>query len=292
MGPIPARGARTARVALLTLTLLVLLGIVALGSRSGLGHAAPSRPTPGYVSWSLSVFLIVFVLMIPVALWALFNQERMERRQARSFQARVLRSFVGLALLLLLGLAWAYLRRHGRLPDLHRLFLGSTGGNTSGSKGHRVAPYSPRFEWPVLWASLVLLAACAAGVWWTWRRTGDLAVDEPLEPTVAEALAATIGDAIADLEAEPDARRAVIAAYARMERVLDANGVGRAPSETPLEYLRRVLLELTANGEAAGRLTALFERAKFSHHEIDASMKGEAIDALRELRAGLQASPA
>jgi hypothetical protein len=35
------------------------------------------------------------------------------------------------------------------------------------------------------------------------------------------------------------------------------------------------------------RLTGLFERARFSPHEIDARMKNEAIDALSGLRAEL-----
>ena len=57
---------------------------------------------------------------------------------------------------------------------------------------------------------------------------------------VAEDLAASISVAIDDLEAEPDARRAVIAAYARMEGALARHGLQRRPSQTPLEYLRQV----------------------------------------------------
>ena len=112
------------------------------------------------------------------------------------------------------------------------------------------------------------------------------------ELTVAEDLAATIGDAIDDLEAEPDARRAVIAAYARMEGVLGRHGLRRAPSETPLEYLRRILLGLTSRGDAVSRLTTLFEQAKFSRHEIDGAMKQDAIGALREIRDDLAGAPA
>ena len=83
-----------------------------------------------------------------------------------------------------------------------------------------------------------------------WRTSKPAFSPRALEPTVSEDLAATIGDAIDDLEAEPDARRAVIAAYARMEAVLGRNGLRRAPSETPLEYLRRILLGLTSRGDA------------------------------------------
>ncbi len=75
--------------------------------------------------------------------------------------------------------------------------------------------------------------------------------------------------------------KAVIATYARMEETLAGAGLPRFVSETPLEYLGRVLRDLLhTSAEAVSRLTALFERAKFSPHEIDRGMKLEAIDAL------------
>jgi hypothetical protein len=101
-----------------------------------------------------------------------------------------------------------------------------------------------------------------------------------------------MSSAIDDLEAEPDARRAVIAAYARMEGVLGRHGLRRRPSETSLEYLRRVLRDLTSRADAVTRLTSLFEQAKFSRHEIDSAMKQDAIGALREIRDDLQGSGA
>ncbi|HZQ16302.1 MAG TPA: DUF4129 domain-containing protein [Gaiellaceae bacterium] len=275
----------------MAVALVVLLGIVALASRDGVGHASTSRPTPAYVSWALSVFLVVFVLMIPVALWALFNQERMEKRAAVAFQSRVLRSFAVLAVVLAAVVGWSYLRRHGRLPDLQQLFAPAGDGGGGGGGGH-ARPYTPTFQWPVLWATIGLLAACAVAAWWSYRRRPALVPAGPAGANVADELAATISDAIDDLEAEPDARRAVIAAYARMEGVLERSGVRRAPSETALEYLRRVLLELTANGDSVARLTSLFERAKFSSHDIDAPMKREAISALRALRDDLRPAPA
>ena len=121
------------------------------------------------------------------------------------------------------------------------------------------------------------------------RRTQAAARRAACEPRLSPTtLAASIGDAIDDLEAEPDARRAVIAAYARMESSLARNGLQRVPSETPLEYLRRILLGLTSRGDAVSRLTGLFEQAKFSRHEIDATMKQAAIGALREIRDDLR----
>jgi len=102
------------------------------------------------------------------------------------------------------------------------------------------------------------------------------------------ALETMLDETLDDLERERDPRRAVIAAYARMERSLGAYGLPRRPWEAPLEYLGRVLTELTGSGTAARRLTALFERAKFSEHSIDAAMKQDAIAAVVAVRDDLR----
>jgi hypothetical protein len=91
-----------------------------------------------------------------------------------------------------------------------------------------------------------------------------------------------------DLRAEPDPRRAIILAYARMEATLSRGGVPREESEAPLEYIARALLELDVRPEPVHRLTDLFEQAKFSDHPIDAGMKEEALEALEDVRADLR----
>jgi hypothetical protein len=107
------------------------------------------------------------------------------------------------------------------------------------------------------------------------RRSGDV---------LAEQLAAVLDVTLDDLRAERDPRKAIIAAYARLERVLAANGVPRRAPETSDEYLPRVLHDLELDREAVQRLTALFTRAKFSQHDVDTAMKEDAIDALERIR--------
>ena len=58
------------------------------------------------------------------------------------------------------------------------------------------------------------------------------------------ALADVLDETLDDLRAETDPRRAVIAAYARMERALAAYGLPRRPSEAPDEYLQRIFADL------------------------------------------------
>jgi hypothetical protein len=112
----------------------------------------------------------------------------------------------------------------------------------------------------------------------------------PTEAELAAQLSAVLDDSLDDLRAERDPRKAVIATYARMETTLAGAGLPRAVAETPLEYLGRVLRELLhTSAEAVARLTTLFERAKFSTHEIDGGMKNEAILALVEMRDELRA---
>jgi hypothetical protein len=123
-------------------------------------------------------------------------------------------------------------------------------------------------------------------------RTGRLQPRSRAE-LAAAALSDALDESLDDLRSEPDSRRAVIAAYARMERALAAAGVPRRPAETALEYLARVLSGLlqTSAGSVM-RLTELFERAEFSLHEIGPGLKDEAIEALVAVRDELRASPA
>jgi hypothetical protein len=105
----------------------------------------------------------------------------------------------------------------------------------------------------------------------------------------AEALAAILDDTLHDLYDERDPRRAVVAAYARMERALAAHGLPRHESEAPAEYLERALEELSASASSASRLTRLFEWARFSEHPVEPGMKIEAIQALEAVRDELTA---
>ena len=77
-----------------------------------------------------------------------------------------------------------------------------------------------------------------------------------------------------------------------MEKALSHHGLPRERSEAPFEYLTRMLRELKVRAASALALTELFERARFSHHVIDVSMKDEAIDALIAVRDDLRAAPA
>jgi Domain of unknown function (DUF4129) len=131
-----------------------------------------------------------------------------------------------------------------------------------------------------------VLAFTVAGV--VVLRRGPL----PPRDDLAERLAVVFDETLNDLKAERDPRRAVIAAYARMERILGRHGLPRRPAEAPHEYVSRVLEDLISSGSSVRRLTRLYERAKFSPHEMDEAMKEEAIDAVAAVRDELHAREA
>jgi hypothetical protein len=154
--------------------------------------------------------------------------------------------------------------------------------------------YSPSFKWgaAIALGSIGFVALAYMSARGRVRRSlAAESSDEALEEELAALLDATLDD----LRAEPDPRRAVIAAYARMERALAAYGLPRHPFEAPLEFLERAAPELAATHPGGRRLvfelTHLFERAKFSQHAVDEEMKRDAIATLEALRDDLRGGP-
>lgn len=292
MEPQEQSTARSIRLALVAFGLLALLGVVAFASRSGFSGSSNAKPTPGYVSYAFSAFLIVFVVMIPIAAYTFIMQAREGEVVRKSFRSRVLQNIATAALFGLIGFGVIYLKRHhATLFHVSGKALQNISARASSRHTGKTGAFQPSFEWPVLAVALAVLAVGGAFAYRT-HRARRRRIPVRLEPTVAEDFATTIADAIAELDAEPDARRAVIAAYARMEGVLGRHGLRREPSETPVEYLARVLGDLTSRSDAVARLTHLFEEAKFSRHEIDHEMKHDAIEALRAIRTDLQEADA
>ncbi len=160
---------------------------------------------------------------------------------------------------------------------------GGTNHHPGKPKGQRGVPYA----WTSTAAGLAVLLIGSTAVVARRRRQSVLPVEDDEEDV---ALSEWIVDSLDDLRRERDARRAVIAAYVRMERVMARVGLGREPSEAPVEFLERALLHLRAGAGSVRRLTGLFEEAKFSEHVVSERMRVEAIDALSRLQRELQAT--
>jgi hypothetical protein len=250
-----------------------LLALVAVGSLRG--PLGSGRGRPQYPADLIdSLLLLLFLAMLAagaLALFSLWSDRRLRGRRRRGGTWSLL---LPTAIVLLL---WVF-----------RDLLGLDGGRddpavtTLPSPGTLEVP-SPRPEpgiLPLVVAGVALAAMVAivvAQLVAERRRRGP-----PRSP--AERLVELLDDTLEDLEGEPDPRKAVIAAWARMERGLAAAGLPRHPSEAPFEYAARVLESALAWPTSVHRLTGLFERAKFSRHPIGEDDRGEAIAALRAVR--------
>jgi hypothetical protein len=139
----------------------------------------------------------------------------------------------------------------------------------------------PNLRWDEIGIFVVLIAGTAV-VLIASRKTKR--TPRPWRLGRNEEVALAIGESIDDLRNDPNLRRAIVAAYARMEHALGRAGLPRHPAEAPFEYVERALVGLDTSSASVRRLTALFESAKFSQHEPEPEMRDEAIEALMAVR--------
>ena len=109
-------------------------------------------------------------------------------------------------------------------------------------------------------------------------------------PRDARRLVIGLDEVIDDLRRDPDPRRAVIRAWARLEDLLADHDLPRHPAEAPTRYVGRALEHLAASRQAVQTLTAAFERAMFSSHVIGPGDQLAAVDALVAVRDDLGVS--
>ena len=89
-----------------------------------------------------------------------------------------------------------------------------------------------------------------------------------------------------------DHRKAIITAYAIMEEIFAKNGFKRMSHQTPMEYMEQTIFVIARRGGSLPEgalldLTALYETAKFSDHDILAYHRESAIVDLRDIQHSL-----
>ena len=264
--------------------LLLLLGVVVVAASADLGgESLDAREATGALATLLFALGAVWVAGLLVASpLATGLTARAEVTAPRRWSHTIAVIVILAAILFLLSGAG----RHGNRGPNRVNPAAPTGEQVPQGRGPGRTLPTPPIDWVVVLAVFgVAFVGFAAAARMVVR--SNKAVVREVE--AREALAAILDDTLDDLRAEPDPRKAVIACYSRMERSLASYGLPRRPFEAPEEYLGRVLEELQSGSPSARRLTRLFERAKFSEHSIDASMKDEAIDAVSKLRSELTA---
>jgi hypothetical protein len=270
------------------LGLLAVVAFAAAGHAPGGGTSRPSADTPSVVKDYLATIALI---MIPVGafliFWAAFLKRAYKdvplmKSPLYPFHVppRPLAYIVAFFIFLVIALHWGH-RGGGGSGAAPTPATSATAKAQEGQK-----QYDPHFQWlPMLVLGSIIIGIGGSMALLTYRRRQEEADAQPIRATLAEVLDETLDD----LVREPDPRKAVIGAYSKMERTLAARGYPRAEAEAPGEYLQRMLEIGGASGHSIKRLTRLFERARFSEHEIDEAMKQDAIDALTGLRAELEA---
>lgn len=284
---------RSRRGAAAVAGLLGLLAVVAYaagGRGPGGGRSEPSASAPTLLlDYLTTLAALVFVagsvaLFLALVLRRLYEPEP----KAESFERKTVRALVRVAVVVALVVVVMSLglrligRDDGRQPTapVPTPALPSDGGQPDGGR------YEPRFQWiPVLVVAVLGAGIAGVGTVAAVQRRRRVLAEAP----VTEALTDVLAESLDDLESERDPRRAVIRAYAQMERVFAARGLPRRESEAPAEYVARLLDAAGVSGSSVRRLTSLFARARFSTHEVDVHMKSQALEALGGLRAEIEA---
>ena len=277
---------RATRVVLPTLVVLGLVAFVAIASTGSTsrGSDAARPPSESLLDTLFSLGLVAVVAGGVLLLYGLTQRKAIAQEVASGRYRRT--SLFAWLVFVAIFTAFSYWRIQGWNPPAQQSveeeppFGGGPIVPTTPDQKPSVV-YEPSVSWiPIaIVVGLVVAAVIAYVVAERRSRSGRRGGQQ-----LAEDLAVVLDETLDDLRAETDPRRAVIAAYARMERVLAANGIARRPAETSDEYLARVLGGLALGSHAIARLTALFTQAKFSQHDIDSTMKEEAIDALEQVR--------
>ena len=257
------------------LALVVLAGVASSGTLWRHGGGSPlldPRPLGQVVAFGLLGAVVV------VAAWAVLSTRVSSWREG------------WVSLLVLIGLVAAFVYALSFVPPTRPTrpqrivthVLPPHAANRPDRATTSAHPFGHTASW--WWVGALLVAGAALALWELRRRRPLAIAAEPEASPAAAEVRAAVQISLEEIEREPDPRRAVVKAYARMEATLGEHGVPRRGAETSLEYMTRSLGALRVSRPPVEQLTSLFHEAKFSRHPVGASMKADAIGALVSIR--------
>jgi hypothetical protein len=297
---------RLALVRLAALALLLVITVVAVRARAGLRVAPGPLSSHGQVlGGALGLVLAAVGVCAAVLLAWMIGLPRRRRRgdEQTSVEltdprwARLLALLASLSAIVLpwVLLAWVAVRHHSAATGGHAAPSGVP--SATGPAVPSPSPISPSRSNaasgdPALWvvsggaAALVLLIVISTWIWSSRRSTPTGFTPVSDRPAERESGVGPWADAArAGREALPegDARAGIIGCYAAMERHLTAEGVPRAPADTPSELLGRAARERQVAEVPARTLLGLFQRARFSDHPLGEPERRDAEQALEQI---------
>ena len=107
-------------------------------------------------------------------------------------------------------------------------------------------------------------------------------------PAARVAAAATVREAIQEIEAGGEVRAVIVACFQRFCALLGARGITKQDPLTPRELERLAVNRLRVSRDDSATLTALFEEARYSEHALGDMDRTRAIDSLGRIRAALE----
>jgi hypothetical protein len=281
-------------LAALGLAVTVLITLVALAARSSSLQAGDGPTNAGPVIVIVHVIEIGGIALELLAILILIVVFRLARRRDEDdddeayqepvrvhWLVRLLSNL--LPPLVLAAMIVAITRSRPVDQSLELTPIGDFGASPgSGGFAEQVVSNLGLSWWEVLIAVVLAVLAFIAilRAFRTYRAPVSTPDEEPEVLRQTSALVSAVGAGLRDARLEPDPRRAVITAYATMERMLAAQGWPRREVEAPLEYMTRLFAERNVRADALVTLTELFELARFSHHVISPASKEHAIGAL------------
>jgi Domain of unknown function (DUF4129) len=276
---------RLVPLGLLVAALLAAAGIASHGRPlSGKGGTGPTATFFDYASTTL---ILVAVVLLMVALYALFARKPIGGAPPRG-RWHLLSSLAAFAVTMLIAVALLHTGFLSRLQNLETQLSKKQTEQVQHARKEPKNVRNARLRWDEIGVFIALLLGTGI-VLYAGSRTKR--TPRPWRFGRSEDVTQALDESIDDLRTDPDVRRAIIAAYARMEHALARSGLPRHPAEAPFEYMERALLALDTSAEGAHRLTGLFEWAKFSPHEPEPEMRDEAIAALVAVRDELAREP-
>ena len=259
--------------------LLVLAGIASHGRPLSGGRGR--GPTSTFFDYVATTLVIWALVVLAVVIWSLFSKRDGggAPRDRSSLWGSIVPLFAGAMIAWLVVHSGAIQRLRGINGQIQNP---PTGQSQQPARPAGSTVRNPRLRWDEIGIVVALLAGTAVVL-----LAGRQARRAPRlwgGLSRGEAVLAALDESLDDLRNDPDLRRAIVAAYARMEYALARAGLPRRPAEAPFEYVERALGSLETSAESVRRLTGLFEWAKFSQHEPEPGMRDEAIDALVAVR--------
>lgn len=269
------------RLLLLGAGVTALLAVAAIASSGRpLARSQGAGPSTTFFDYVFTTIVIVFIAITLIVAYALMLQKPGAFRPRRR-RWRLLSTLVSVLLAAATALIFLHSGLGKRLRDLGRGGSGQPAAGTGRLPKHVPDARNAHIRWDEIAVVLVLLGGVTVLL---LAGRGATRTPRPWRLRSQEAVSLALDESLDDLRSEPDLRRAIIAAYARMEHALAVGGIPRRPSEAPFEYVERALADLDTSAESVRRLTDLFEWAKFSQHEPGPEMRDEAIDALVAVR--------